>query len=476
MLKIIKQQAVTEDFELGFGKVHQTRDLDGVPTDFEYTKVSAETIPAKLEDGTEDVIQNSLDEKETIAKADTKFAYKNGDTTEVFKADTPVADADVTNKGFVDTAISDSYSLVTNNFAAKSDVLLRDNTDIYSPSEQYNPATKRYVDEKVVQIGAGDMAKATYDSNDNGKVDTAEAVGTVAAADVLGYKGTALDANSTSETGFYEGTAISNAPETGAGTLTVLKAGTDITQMFSGAKEWVRDSLTSSWNSYVLSKDIADDLTTNDSTKVLSAKQGKNLNDIIQGFSGVPIGTVTMFHGQISNLPNDWKFCDGSNGTPDLRDMFISGATDEGDIGTTGGTLTATMPDHVHSATHTHTGVTSDAGAHSHSASHNHTANTNTAGNHAHTYVSYNTTRQQGTYNATPIATLLKDTATRSTSVAGNHTHSVTVNTKSLTTSTETAHSHALAIDEAAITTGVASSGGDNRPPYYKLAYIIKVA
>lgn len=33
---------------------------------------------------------------------------------------------------------------------------------------------KEYVDEKIIEIGAGDMAKGIYDTNNNGKVDNAE--------------------------------------------------------------------------------------------------------------------------------------------------------------------------------------------------------------------------------------------------------------------------------------------------------------
>lgn len=40
----------------------------------------------------------------------------------------------------------------------------------------------------------------------------------------------------------------------------------------------------------------------------------------------VPSGTIVMFHGDEQNIPKGWQICDGSNGTPDLRDKFIIGA------------------------------------------------------------------------------------------------------------------------------------------------------
>lgn len=44
-------------------------------------------------------------------------------------------------------------------------VLTKDNEAPYEPAGQYNPATVKYVDEKVVKIGAADMTKAVYDPN-----------------------------------------------------------------------------------------------------------------------------------------------------------------------------------------------------------------------------------------------------------------------------------------------------------------------
>ena len=40
----------------------------------------------------------------------------------------------------------------------------------------------------------------------------------------------------------------------------------------------------------------------------------------------VPVGGIIMWSGNVSNIPAGWKLCNGSNGTPDLRDRFIIGA------------------------------------------------------------------------------------------------------------------------------------------------------
>ena len=37
----------------------------------------------------------------------------------------------------------------------------------------------------------------------------------------------------------------------------------------------------------------------------------------------VPTGIISMWSGSIAKIPAGWALCDGSNGTPDLRDRFI---------------------------------------------------------------------------------------------------------------------------------------------------------
>ena len=38
------------------------------------------------------------------------------------------------------------------------------------------------------------------------------------------------------------------------------------------------------------------------------------------------IGSIVMWNGPLSSIPDGWHICDGTNGTPDLRDRFIQGA------------------------------------------------------------------------------------------------------------------------------------------------------
>ncbi len=66
-----------------------------------------------------------------------------------------------------------------------------------------------------------------------------------------------------------------------------------------------------------------------------------------------PIDTVIMWSGQLIDIPTGWFLCDGTNGTPNLIDKFLQGASDGQDAGAEGGeknhTLSvAEMPNHTH--------------------------------------------------------------------------------------------------------------------------------
>ena len=74
------------------------------------------------------------------------------------------------------------------------------------------------------------------------------------------------------------------------------------------------------------------------------------------GVGGVPSGLICMWSGTIANIPSGWYLCNGSNGTPDLRDRFVIGATsDDGGVAKTNvtGSLTVSgdgsIPAHTHS-------------------------------------------------------------------------------------------------------------------------------
>ena len=78
----------------------------------------------------------------------------------------------------------------------------------------------------------------------------------------------------------------------------------------------------------------------------------------------IPIGLIVMWAGNIDSIPAGWELCNGSNGTPDLREKFIRGAPLGEDPGTLGGHLThnhtyTEIPTHRHS-------IATDGASHSH--------------------------------------------------------------------------------------------------------------
>lgn len=55
-----------------------------------------------------------------------------------------------------------------------------------------------------------------------------------------------------------------------------------------------------------------------------------------------PVGTIMMWYGAIGGIPAGFQICDGTNGTPDLRDKFVVGAGTTYANGATGGAASVT--------------------------------------------------------------------------------------------------------------------------------------
>ena len=167
----------------------------------------------------------------------------------------------------------------------------------------------------------------------------------------------------------------------------------------------------------------------------------------------VPAGGIIMWSGSTGSIPSGWFLCNGSNGTPDLRNRFVVGAGGEYGVGATGGADSVTLSTSQIPA-HSHSGSTSSAG------SHTHTGTTNTTGAHTHTVGQYGDfIRTTTTVMAAGYEPAQNNV---STSSAGNHSHS-------FTTASSGSHTHTVSVGN---TGGGASH--ENRPPYYALAYIMK--
>ncbi|NLA82955.1 MAG: hypothetical protein GX854_00185, partial [Clostridiales bacterium] len=197
-----------------------------------------------------------------------------------------------------------------------------------------------------------------------------------------------------------------------------------------------------------------------------TASAVKTVNDALTSHLAddmhIPRGLIAMWSGSIEMIPTGWALCDGKNGTPDLRDRFIVGAGNEYTVGDIGGsnkvTLTLSqLPSHSHSSG---TLSTNSAGSHSHDSG---TLSTSTTGSHTHTigFGKDNLSRSTGS-NSAPFGS-----GSTTTSSSGSHSHSI-----SGSTSSAGSHSHSV--------TGATSSVGggeahENRPPYYALAFIMKL-
>ena len=140
-------------------------------------------------------------------------------------------------------------------------------------------------------------------------------------------------------------------------------------------------------------------------------------------------GMIMLWSGSTGTVPNGWRLCDGTGGTPDLRNRFVVGAGDTYAVDATGGSANAVL------------------------VSHNHTGSTNTTGNHSHTLPHYLVQAVAGTgdIDRDNEYQQWKALSGQSTRATGNHAHSFTT------------------------TTAGESGTNKNLPPYYALAYIMKV-
>jgi microcystin-dependent protein len=243
--------------------------------------------------------------------------------------------------------------------------------------------------------------------------------------------------------------------------------------------------------------------------------------------ASVPAGVILLWSGSIASIPTGWLLCNGSSGTPDLRDRFVVGAGSTYAVAATGGSATTTLieanlPSHTHSISasgttstvnidHNHSvsasGTTSaQSNGHTHtfsgttsgqSVSHTHTATVTDPG-HLHTSYgsgAFNGGGDGAAYgqngsgygprNLVPNTTGISvsngnasvdhtHTYSGTTSdISAGHTHTVSVSGTSGAMSANATHSHTVTVTGTSGATGSGTSFS-NLPPYYALAYIMK--
>lgn len=70
----------------------------------------------------------------------------------------------------------------------------------------------------------------------------------------------------------------------------------------------------------------------------------------------IPAGGILLWSGSIGSIPAGYVLCNGSNGTPDLRDRFVVGAGSTYAVNASGGSADAVVVSHTHTATVTDPG------------------------------------------------------------------------------------------------------------------------
>ena len=189
----------------------------------------------------------------------------------------------------------------------------------------------------------------------------------------------------------------------------------------------------------------------------------------------IPAGIISMWSGSIASIPTGWLLCDGTNGTPNLRDRFIVGAGSTYAVAATGGATSVTLgttnlPSHTHSISasgttssanidHTHSGTTVGMNQ---NVTHNHQAPVYFSGGGSPTPTPY----FQATNGGLTAGT---NTVDGTAGVNIDHSHNFT----SGGMNSNTTHDHTVTVTGTSGATG-SGTAFSILPTYYALAYIMK--
>ena len=145
----------------------------------DYTNAEKAEV-AKVKDKVDKVSGKGLSTNDFTSAYKTKL--DNLDTTLSAKVDK------VTGKGLSKNDFTDDYKAKLDNLntnisetlagkADKTEVLTKTNTTVFTPTADYQPATKKYVDDLASNKGGGDMLKSAYDANKDGVVNDSDKLG-----------------------------------------------------------------------------------------------------------------------------------------------------------------------------------------------------------------------------------------------------------------------------------------------------------
>jgi len=165
-----------------------------------------------------------------------------------------------------------------------------------------------------------------------------------------------------------------------------------------------------------------------------------NGTDIVSAVPTFVPGMIMMWSGSTATIPTGWLLCNGSSGTPDLRDRMVIGAGSTYAVAATGGASTTTISSaNLPSHTHTYSGTTSGQ-----SVTHNHS---------------------QFDSNGGPPSGYVTNLTIDSANDGNVYLNSATTGNASVD------HSHTYSGTTAATGSGTAAT---TISPYYALAYIMK--
>jgi hypothetical protein len=168
--------------------------------------------------------------------------------------------------------------------------------------------------------------------------------------------------------------------------------------------------------------------------------------------NGVPSGCILIWSGATTSIPTGWVLCNGSNGTPDLRDRFVIGAGSNYAVGATGGSKDAIVVSHTHTANTTNI-------------DHTHYFSANTGGQSAdHVHSSQGNGAPNGG-GAGSAYTTGGNTPYQTTGTSNDHFHGISNDTQLMNYN----QTHTHTINSAGV-----SGTNANMPPYYALAFIMK--